>query len=292
LPEVATTLTAVLILENPSLALHNLLGGVAFQTVILAVADAAMRRRGALTFFTPRFVRLIQGVGLVVLLLLAIAGLTVRGAPAPLATSAWALALLVTYVGMVYLVYRHRGQPRWTPTRADDVPDEAAEGGSDEEPGTDPAPWLWFGAMSLLVLGAGWLATHTAELLAKQTGLGSAFVGATLLAAATSLPELSSTISSVRNGRFTLAISNVFGSNSFDVALIFVAEVAYTKGTIFVGAESSVVFVAALGAIMTCVYLWGLMEREDRTILGIGWDSAIATLVYLGGVSVLYFTSR
>jgi hypothetical protein len=34
------------------------------------------------------------------------------------------------------------------------------------------------------------------------------------------------------------------------------------------------------------------MEREDRTILGIGWDSAIATLVYLGGVSVLYFTSR
>ncbi|MPZ12656.1 MAG: hypothetical protein GEU89_20965 [Kiloniellaceae bacterium] len=51
----------------------------------------------------------------------------------------------------------------------------------------------------------------------------------------------------------------------------------------------AVVFVAAIGAVMTSIYLWGLMERENRTVLGIGWDSAAAVLVYLGGMSVLYF---
>jgi cation:H+ antiporter len=44
----------------------------------------------------------------------------------------------------------------------------------------------------------------------------------------------------------------------------------------------------ARGSVMTCIYLWGLMERENRTLLGVGWDSAAALGVYLAGVAVLY----
>jgi cation:H+ antiporter len=39
---------------------------------------------------------------------------------------------------------------------------------------------------------------------------------------------------------------------------------------------------------MTCIYLWGMLEREDRTVLGIGWDSAAVGVVYIGGMAVLY----
>lgn len=85
LPEVATTATAVAL--NPTLAVHNLLGGVALQTAILSVADRAKRRRSALTFFSPKFVLLIEGVGLVLLLQVAIAGITARGEPTILGTS-------------------------------------------------------------------------------------------------------------------------------------------------------------------------------------------------------------
>ena len=55
LPEVATTITAVALLNNPTLAVYNLLGSVALQTGILALADRAKRRSGALTYFSPRF---------------------------------------------------------------------------------------------------------------------------------------------------------------------------------------------------------------------------------------------
>jgi cation:H+ antiporter len=279
LPEVATTITAVGVLNNPTLGVYNLLGGVALQTAILAVADGFTRKRGALTFFAPRFVLLIEGIGLLVLLQLAVAGIATRGLPTVLSTSVWLIALALAYVGVMYLVYRYRGQPRWTPTRADDSPDEELVDSSPKDERSNRALWSAFAAMSLLVLMGGFVAAQTADVLAEQTGLGSAFLGATVLAAATSLPELSTTLSAVRSNRYTVAVSNVFGSNAFDVALLFLAELLYRGGTILEDVDMPTVFVATLGMLMTCIYLWGLLERENRTVLGLGWDSAAASLV-------------
>lgn len=295
LPELATTVTAVMIVGNPTLAVHNLLGGVALQTAILAVADGVTRKRGALTFFTPRFVLLIEGVGLVFLLQLTIAGVMARGVPTIRSISVWLMLLALGYVGVNYLVYRHRGRPRWTPTRSDDSPAEAAAADDDDAArGRDDrrsttVVCLTFAGISLIVLVGGWLATQTADVLAKQSGLGAAFLGATFLAAATSLPELSTTIAAARNERYTAATSNIFGSNAFDVVLLFLADLLYREDTILAHAERSAVFVAAIGAVMTCIYLWGLMERENRTILGLRWDSIAAVATYAGGMAVLYF---
>jgi cation:H+ antiporter len=291
LPELATTFTAVAILGNPTLAVHNLLGGVALQTAILVVADAVKPRRGSLTFFSPRYILLIEGLGVVLLLQIAIGGITARGVPTIGSVSTWVIALAAAYLLLMYIVYRDRGHSRWTPSRMDDVPAEVRreDATADEaDPGSGPTPWVSFVTMSLLVLAGGWLATQTVDTLAEQTGLGSAFLGATALAAATSFPELSTTIAAVRNDRYVVAISNVFGSNAFDITLLVLAELLYTSGTIFAQVESTVVFAAAVGAVMTCLYLWGLMERQNRTVLRVGWDSAAAVLVYVVGVAVLY----
>ena len=302
LPELATTVTAVAVLGDATLAVHNLLGGVALQTALLVVADAAKRRQGALTFFSPRFALLIQGVGLVLLLQLAVAGISSGGKPTVLAVSVWLLLLPAAYVLMLLLVYRHRGMPRWTPSGRDDVPaelqDQAAQdpdspAGDDAEVATRDVSlaglWRRFAGCALLVLAAGWLATSTAEALAVQTGIGSAFIGATLLALATSLPELSTTVAAARRGRLTVAVSNVFGSNAFDVALLFVADLLYRQGSIVAHVEGPVIFLAMVASVMTCLYIWGLLERGNRTVLGVGWDSAAVLLAYLGGVTVLYF---
>ncbi|HEX2194334.1 MAG TPA: sodium:calcium antiporter [Candidatus Limnocylindria bacterium] len=313
LPEVATTITAVALLNNPTLAVHNLLGGVALQTAILAVADRTKGEHGALTFFSPRFSLLIGGVGLLLLLQLTTAGITARGFPSVVSISAWPVLVFLAYLGVMYLMYRYQGQPRWTPSEADDVPPELdtgrrrpgardRRGDEDETQGRNGRDdrahrhslknlWLLFAGVSLVVLVGGWFATQSADVLAHQTGLGSAFLGATLLALATSLPELSTTIAASRNGRYSRAISNIFGSNAVDVSLLFLAELLYRSGTVIEHGGESVVFVAAIGAIMTSIYLWGLMERENRTVLGIGWDSAAVLVVYLGGMGVLYFMS-
>lgn len=292
LPEVATTVTAVAWLNNPTLAVHNLLGGVALQTAIIAAAGWTKGNRGALTFFSPRLPLLIGGVGLLLLLHLTIAGIAAHGIPSIVSISVWPVLVFLTYLGVMYLMYRYRAQPRWTPSKADDVPPEHAteskrpgahdrRGDEDETQSRNGREgraqrhsltnlWLLFAGISLLVLVGGWFATQSADVLAHQTGLGSAFLGATLLALATSLPELSTTTAASRNGRYSVAISNVFGSNAFDVSLLFLAELLYRGGTIMEHGGESVVFVAAIGAVMTSIYLWGLMERENRTVLGIG----------------------
>jgi cation:H+ antiporter len=295
LPEVATTITAVVLLNNPTLAVYNLVGGVALQTGIIAVADWSKGRPGALTYFNPRFVLLVEGVGLLVLLQLTIAGFTAGGLPSVASISAWSVLIFLAYVYVMYLTYRHQGHPRWTPSTADDSPQgdagAAAAGVSNDEQDrhSTKSIWLRFSVFSLIVLVAGWTVAQSADVLADQTGLGDAFLGATLLALATSLPEVSTTTTAARHGRYSMAISNVFGSNAFDVSLLFLADLLYRGGTIMEHAGASVVFVAAIGAIMTTIYVWGMLERQDRTILGIGRDSAAAVLTYLAGMTVLYF---
>jgi cation:H+ antiporter len=293
LPELATTLTAILLLDNPTLAVHNLLGGVALQTAILVGGDAMKGRPGALTYFSPRFVLLIQGVGLVLLLQLVLAALSTGGVARVGHVSVWLAMLVVAYAVMMYMVFHYRGTPRWTPDVADDFPQDLTEDvdGADAPAAELPLSriWILFGVMSAVVLVGGWLAAETAEVLAEETGLGDAFLGATLLALATSLPEISTTTSAVRANRYSVAFSNVFGSNAFDVTLLFVAEVLYTSGTIMREGNASLMLVAAVGSAMTCVYLWGLLERENRTVLGIGLDSAVVGVVNLGGMVVLYF---
>jgi cation:H+ antiporter len=121
--------------------------------------------------------------------------------------------------------------------------------------------------------------------------MSDAFVGATLLAFATSLPEVSTTFAAARRERYSVALSNIFGSNCFDVALLLLAELLYAEESIFVDVEPSVAFVPLIGGVMTCTYLWGMMERRNGTLLGIGRDSAVPLVTYLAGMTLLYFVS-
>jgi cation:H+ antiporter len=72
-----------------------------------------------------------------------------------------------------------------------------------------------------------------------------------------------------------------------DAAMLFVADVAYREGPILENSNATV-FGAGLGIILTCIYLWGLLEREDRSLGRLGWDSVAVVAVYLGGTTILY----
>jgi cation:H+ antiporter len=153
-------------------------------------------------------------------------------------------------------------------------------------------PWsrllLALGGFALIVLAAGWTVAIVGEALAEQTGLGVSFIGFTLLSIATSLPEISTATSAVRNGNYSLAYSNVFGSNAFDIALLLPVALIY-QGLLFEDVPNSILFAAGLGILMTCVFLWGLLERRDWTILRMGWDSVTVMILWLLGTAGFYF---
>lgn len=135
---------------------------------------------------------------------------------------------------------------------------------------------------------AGFVLAQTGDAIAQKTGLGSSFVGAVLVAFATSLPEVSTVLSAARLGLYTMAISDIFGTNLFDAALLFVVDATADGPPVLNGAGSFATAAAILGILVTAIFLSGLAERRDRTIVRMGYDSAAVLTVYLVGIWILY----
>lgn len=295
LPELATTLTAS-IRGAGALAGSNLLGGVAMQLAVLAVVDGVALRGRALTFFSPQPVLLLQGVLLIVLIALATAALATDGGYAVAGVGLWSPALFGFYLVALWVHYRYEGgRPRWEALQPDELPDRPPS--SPSEPrgeghfSDQSLRWVSgrFALWALGVLVSGYVVARAGEALAEQTGLGGTFVGATLVAVATSLPELSTTLTAVRAGAYAMAIGNIFGTNALEVALLPIADVAYRDGSIYGVLDTSAVLLCALGIVATGLYLWGLLERRDRTVMSFGQDSLLVLLTYVAGMVVFYF---
>lgn len=289
LPEVAATVSGSVI-GNPALVVHNLTGAVITQMAILSISGWFVRGTVTLTYFSPDFLLLFEGVGVVTVLLVAIAGMAAGPTNILPNIDIWPALVFLTYVMFIYLTYRFQFSPRWAPVQ-NARPQAVRE--HEEQPLRFPGKSLryiltGFAASAVLVFLGGWTAAQAADALAVQTGLGSNFVGVTLLAFTTGLPEFSTTIAAVRRRNYSLAIANILGTNAFNISLLFLAEITFRGGSVLHYAQNSAIFTAALGAIMVCIYLWGMLEREDRSILGLGWDSALVVGIYIGGLIVIY----
>jgi len=78
--------------------------------------------------------------------------------------------------------------------------------------------WLPAFAMSIVWIGAfSFLMVWWAELLGLATGLPSVVLGLTILAPATSIPDLLSSVLVARKGEGNMAVSSSIGSNIFDI---------------------------------------------------------------------------
>ncbi len=82
--------------------------------------------------------------------------------------------------------------------------------------------------LSLVVMVCGvliaWVCDRLAEFSVAGRPLGSTLVGGLFLGFATSLPELSVSISAIRMGSIDMSIGNVFGSNMFNVIIVPIAN--------------------------------------------------------------------
>ena len=296
LPELATVVTATA-RGNASMAAHNLVGGVVIQSAVLAVADLFSGRK-ALTHQSPKFTILVQAVGLVLLLSVVQMGIPVArrvsdgGSDAliTVTTGLWCAGLIAAYLLMALLAYRGQDTRRWSPTGEEGTAVPEHEESSTASPGRSKKMLgAVFAAASLVVLAGGWTVASSAEALAEQTGLGTSFVGFTLVAMATSLPELSTSIAAVRRGNHETAFGNVFGGNAFDVTMLILIPPLAGGRAFLESMSKSIEFATATGIFLTCIYLWGMLEREDRTVWRMGVDSTVVLIVALAGSAVVFW---
>jgi cation:H+ antiporter len=283
LPELAVTVTASYS-GNAELAVNNLLGGMALNVAILAAADAAVRRE-ALTSAVASATPLLQGT-LLVLLLAIVAGATVAETRAFFGIGAWAWLILAVYLACLLMIRSTRGEGAWVRSDREPAPSRDHAPESDDASLGKLAGKTALGAAA--ILGAGYVLAKTGDALAEQTGLGSSFFGAVFLALSTSLPEITIVFSSVRRGRYAMAVGNIFGANLLGLALLFVVDAVYREGPVLAEAGRFATFAALLGIAVTALFIAGLLERGHRMVLRMGTDSLVVLGTYLAGVAVLY----
>ena len=279
LPELVTSVYAAW-KGNAALALNNMFGGIVMQTAILAVADGFVVH-AAITTAQRKPTPILAGV-LLILLLSAVLTITMVGELViPGHVGGGALILALVYVLAIFLLRKFDDRGDGRPI---DLPLKAAVIARPEMTNAfHSAPLGALATYSLvasaLILMCGTLLVEAAEAIAVKTALGQSFVGVTLLAAATSLPELSTTIAAVRMGAYGMAIANIF-SNLIMVLLIFPADLFYRGGAILDLADDTARLALVFGILVTAVYLVGLLVKKKPRCLGMGVDSILVLIIY------------
>lgn len=285
LPELATTLSAGAI-GAPDLALNNILGSVAFNIALLAVADS-MLGTNPLTAVIARPATLMQGV-LGMLVLAIVAAAAAAGEVAIGGLGVWSTILFAACVGAMWVAFRFERQPAWVAIGA--LPEEGEEQTRpDGSRNAGPASRLIVPTLLLaaVILVAGTVLSFAGDEIGNRTGIGGGLVGLLLLAAATSLPELGAVYGAVRLRRYELAIGQVFGSNLFNLSIIFLIDLASPTTPVLAAAGRFETVAATLGIALTGIFVVGLLERRDRKFLRMGYDSLAVLIVYGAGVALL-----
>lgn len=284
LPEVATV-TSASWTGSPDLAVNNLIGSAAANVLLLAVADAILGR-DALTSIVAKPTTLLQGT-LGMMLMMVVAAAVTTGDVGMLGVGAWSAALLAGCVGALWLSSGYERRHVWEAVGAERA--TATDDAEEEGEGQRLSPLaLRTAAAAGVILIAGFFLSQTGDAIAAQSGLGTGLVGLVLLAFATSLPELSSIVSALKLRRYEMAVGDIFGTNLFNIALLFVADLAHDGDPVLSMAGAFETVAAVLAALLTGVFVLGLLERQDRTFLRMGYDSLAAILLYTGALALLF----
>ena len=138
----------------------------------------------------------------------------------------------------------------------------------------------------MITLAAGVALEVTGNTLADRAGINGVIFGATVLAAATALPEISSGIAAVRLGDNALALGDIFGGNAFQVCLFLLADLI-AGSPVLPSAGRLNSWLASLGVGLSAIYAIGVIARPMRCRFRLGPDSLLAIVVFGLGITGL-----
>uniref|UniRef100_A0A7C2JWS2 Sodium:calcium antiporter n=1 Tax=Schlesneria paludicola TaxID=360056 RepID=A0A7C2JWS2_9PLAN len=282
LPELTVDLSAVR-MGMPDLAVGDLLGSSLFNLLILAILDLLSNTRGRM------FSREAAGHALsgnVSAALTAMVALCLLAAPVT-ASREWlgvSYGLWFVVLGYALGVRMVFFDQQMATEAAAAVEMMAPEEGQIRSLGR---PATGFALAALAIIIAGPYLSDAAGKIADASGLGKTFVGTTLVAFSTSLPELVSSLAALRLGSQDLAIGNIFGSNAFNMILLAPLDLMHPGPLL--SAVSAGHSVTALGAITaTLIVVLGQLYHVERRQVIIEPDAWLVLIVIFGVLGIVY----
>ncbi|WP_342647901.1 hypothetical protein [Mucilaginibacter sp. CSA2-8R] len=289
LPEIAITVSAAL-KGNLGIAIGNILGGIAIQTVVLVILDAfGLGKAGALSFKAASMSLILEALSVVTILAVVILGHQLPANLIFLRFPPASLLIAIIWIVSLWLINKANQDLPWV--EQGHAPDSQkqlkghAKAKKDQRAkatSTGKVSMLFF-VCALITLVAGVALEESGDAIAKQIHMGGVVFGATVLALATSLPEISTGLTSVKMGDYKMAMSDIFGGNAFLPVLFLLAALLSGKAPL-PQAQNTDIFLTSLAIILTAIYICGMIFRPRKLILNMGIDSLLVLTTYFFGI--------
>ena len=265
LPELFTSISATVLIDNPSLCIGNILGSNLFNFGMLAVV---------ILFFLSSFSRASLAVShryvmlFLMMMYLATAlnwkvmgddNIIFGGENPWFYVSITSVIVLVLYTLSVRFLAGDNGSSN-----------EEADG--EEVTLSLRAIVVRFVLASIGIIVASIILTYVTDDIATELNLGSGLAGALFLGVATSLPEVTSTISLFRMRNFDIAFGNIAGSNVFNFFVLAIADILYSGGSVYHFDDEKVIYLTVFGMASSALIYLMIRVRSAwmKALLAIG----------------------
>ena len=149
-------------------------------------------------------------------------------------------------------------------------------------------PLTAFVALAVAVfLAAARLAKH-ADAIADATGLGRVWIGTVLLAASTSLPELTTDVNAALLGSIDIGVGDLFGSTLANMLVLATIDIAYARRRILQRVALDQTLVGTLAIVLTSIAALAVANRGFIAVGPVGLDTLLIVAVYLFGMHAVY----
>jgi cation:H+ antiporter len=281
LPELISGLSAVALAKAPDIAVGNVLGACVMNLAMIVVLDFLHRSESVYSRASRGHI-LSAAFGVMLLGFVAL-NLLVAGRGVVLAVGPLGLysPLLILFYGValkVVYTYERREAEAYVEQSADRYPCITLRQAA-----------LRYGVAAAVVVGAALWLPFVAGNLARAMGWNQSFVGTLLVSVATTLPEMTVTVSALRLGALDMAVGNLFGSNLFNLVLLALQDLFYLDGPLFSHVSAAHVMSASSAVVMTGLAIAGLFYRPKARVLGtVGWVSLLLAWIYASNAYLLY----
>jgi cation:H+ antiporter len=284
LPEMLTVVSAVLI-DAPDLAVGDLFGAGLTNMLTLALIDLAHRTKRVWQQ-TALDQALIASLAVI---MTGLAGLLilVKSSLSLVHLGGGTITIAVIYVLGMRVVFRQESMRRRAEQLQRVVESKETETHTVARSSLRQAG-AKFGVATLGILIAAPLLANSAAEIAERTGISSTFIGTSLVAIVTSLPEMVTAFAAVRLGAFDLAVGNLFGSNAFNMGILLIADLAYRKGPLLATVNHIHAVTAFISIVLMSVGMMGIIYRAEKRFFFIEPDSALMIVGYLLGMGLIF----
>jgi cation:H+ antiporter len=280
LPELSVDISAVR-MNLPNVAVGDLMGSSLMNLLILGVLDLLPGSRGRALSRISAAHSLPAALGIVLTSLAAIAIVT-RSSMSVYNISVAGAGLAMTYLLGMRMVYMDQKLSAPLHTADPSIAKDAAR------PGALRNALAGFALAALvIVVAAPYLAAAAGE-LAELSGLGGTFVGTTLVALSTSLPELVASLAALRMGAPDLALGNLLGSNVFNMVLLLPLDLAY-PGSLFADLSLTHALTALATIVVTAIVVMGQLYQAERRVRLVEPDGWLIIVLVLGSLVMVFF---